>query len=138
MLERKQKSIPGGNRAMHLSVVLFFVSFGMAVFAVYTYQRASDTVYERLVLDLHATKSELSLAKGSYDLSVAEMDEFSGKVEKILERVEALERGSGKVSLEGTARVEVTNLRDLMRPTTPSPKNQQLMGVKPKQKRMTQ
>lgn len=140
MTEKKLRSTNGGRTKMHLATMLFFVSFAMAVFAVYTYQRSAETVYDRLVLDLHAAKSELQQSKGAYDLSVVELDELQTQVSRLTERLESLEQRPGEVTLKGTSRIEVMNIKELMNGATQgfSPKSPALVPQKSRMKRATQ
>ena len=116
---------------MYFATILFFVSFAMAIFAVYTYQRASDTVYDRLVVDLHSTKGELNIAKEKYESAVSESMDLAEGLKRAAEKIEALEKRSTTINFEAPKKPWQVEIVD-------APVRIPATHVRGKQKRVTQ
>lgn len=88
-----------GNN-MVLSTFVFFVGFAMAVGGVYFYNRASDTEYARLRLEMNASQNDMARAVKRFDESVDGLAQALSTVRQLADRIAVLEKKNPEVTVQ--------------------------------------
>lgn len=85
---------------MFLSVTVFFLGFALAVGGVYFYQRASDTEYSRLRLEMNASQNDMARAVKRFDESTEGLAQALSTVRQMADRIAVLEKKNPEVTVQ--------------------------------------
>lgn len=83
-----------------LSVTVFFLGFALAVGGVYFYQRASDTEYSRLRLEMNASQNDMARAVKRFDESTEGLAQALSTVRQMSDRIAGLEKKNPEVTVQ--------------------------------------
>lgn len=108
---------------MYLSIIVFFVGIAMAIGGVYFYQRAQDTDYARLQVDLHHAKSEMKRAQTKLEEVAISDEKIQADFTAVFERLDTLEKKSPQVTvhLEPTKKPFLVEVVERPRAMMPAP-----------------
>jgi hypothetical protein len=97
---------------MYLGTAMFFIGFAMAIVGVFFWQKASDTAYDRLILDIHSAKAEMADTQRELGTASEIVDSFKGTFEIIKQRLDSLEKRPTTVNFEGPKKPVLVEIVD--------------------------
>ena len=118
-----------GNN-MVLSTFVFFVGFAMAVGGVYFYNRASDTEYARLRLEMNASQNDMARAVKRFDEASEGLGKALSQVRLLSDRIAVIEKRNPEVTVQLAQPAKPFLVEVISRPP--------LLKKNEKQKRVTQ